>query len=482
MPGKREAPPVYRDNGRGRQDYYGPEERRSRRAYDYEQDQRRVSGASRQSHDYDQRSSYARGSAPDRRRSYDYDEETYERRRSSSDRRRAYDYEEEDYDRRRSSQRRDSGSRGRGGNGGGGGGRRPPDNRRGGSGNRRRRRMPVWQKVIITVLVFLLLLVLLMVGLVWAKLGHIDRIGSEHRINASDETFDVDEDGREDTLGDADVNFAEGDTIADKNVINILLIGRDARGEERGRSDSMILVSLNRKTEQISMVSLMRDSYVQIPGYSNNKLNSAFSFGGYELLDETIAKNYGIEIDFNVGVNFDGFEKVVDQLGGIDVELTQAECDYLMNDIYTNAGHLTPGINRLDGNTALSYARARYVGTGKEANDFGRTYRQRVVLTTVYKEMMKKPLTEIWTILDSIMDCVETDMTNTQIVSLGTEFYNMGIDDLQNYRLPQDGQYTDEKINKMAVLVLDWDAARQNLQTWLYSETPAAPHDINAHN
>lgn len=359
-------------------------------------------------------------------------------------------------------------------------GRRPPEDRN--RRRHRRRRMPIWQKIIITFLALVILLLILAVGLVWAKLGNIDRIGEESRIAISDESFETVDDGREDTLQDDQVNFTEGDTIAHQDVVNILLIGRDSRGTERGRSDSMIVVSLNRNTKQISMVSLMRDSYVQIPGYSNNKLNTAFNNGGYELLDETIEKNFGITIDYNVGVNFDGFEQVVDQLGGIEVELTQAECNYLMNDIYIDAGYLTPGVNLLDGETALCYARARYVSTGTEANDFGRTYRQRVVLTTVYKEMMKKSLTEIWAILDPIMDCIETDMTNAEIISIGTEFYNMGIDDLQNYRLPQDGEYTDEKINGMAVLVLDWEAARQHLQDWLYSETPAAAHGIDAHN
>lgn len=362
------------------------------------------------------------------------------------------------------------------------GGRRPPEGRNSGRNRRRRRRMPLWQKIIIAVLAFFLILMLLAVALVWAKLNNIDRIGEESRIDVSDETFEIEDDGREDTLGDEDVTFTDGETIEHQDVINILLIGRDSRGTERGRSDSMIVVSLNRSTKQISMVSLMRDSYVQIPGYSNNKLNTAFNNGGYELLDETIEKNFGITIDYNVGVNFDGFEQVVDQLGGIEVELTQAECNYLMNDIYIDSGWLSPGVNLLDGETALCYARARYVSTGTESNDFGRTYRQRVVLTTVYREMMKKPLTEIWSILDSIMDCIETDMSNADIISIGTEFYNMGIGDLQNYRLPQDGEYSDEKINGMAVLVLDWEAARRHLQEWLYSETPVAAHGINAQN
>jgi len=453
MAGKREDPRAsYRGGGTGRdsrprsraaQDpYYEEDRRHTRRAYDYEEEPTRTVS----------------------RRSYEYEDgyEAYDRRASS-----------------RAPERRSPSGDGRGQ----GGGRRPPSQPPRGNGRKKKkRRMPGWQKAIIIILLLVILLMATAVGVVWVKLGHIERIrlGNESR---TEEDFEVDDPDSEDTISSESINFADPDKVhADEDVINILLIGRDSRGSDRGRSDSMILVSLNRRTQQISMVSLMRDCYVQIPGYSNNKLNSAFSFGGYELMDQTVSKNFGIEIDYNVGVNFDGFEQVVDQLGGIDVTLTQAEVEYLTNDIYTNASGLHEGVNHLDGHTALSYARARYVGTGKEANDFGRTYRQRVVLTTVYKEMMKKPLTEIWTILDSIMDCIETDMSNTEIISLGTEFYNMGIDDLQNYRLPQNGEYTDEKINKMAVLVLDWDAARQHLQDWLYSDTPVEPHGVDAAN
>lgn len=341
------------------------------------------------------------------------------------------------------------------------------------TGKKTKRRMPLWKRMIIVVLVFLLMMTCLLGGLLWMKLNGIDRIGDEDRIDASDEDFERDSDTLLDTMKDSDMDFTSANVLKDQDVVNILLIGRDTREDERGRSDSMIVLSLNRNNQQISMVSLMRDSYVQIPGYSNNKLNAAFAFGGYELLDETIAKNYGIHIDYNVGVNFEGFERVIDQLGGIEVELTKAEAKYLMNDVYIDAGKLKEGTNLLTGETALCYARARYVSTGTEANDFGRTARQRIVLTKVYEKMMKKSLPEIWTLMDSVMDCIETDMNNLDIVSLGTEFYNMGIENLQSYRLPMDNEFTDEKVKGMSVLALDWDKARNHLQEWLYPAQPA---------
>lgn len=90
-------------------------------------------------------------------------------------------------------------------------------------------------------------------------------------------------------------------------VVNVLLVGQDTRkAEERARSDSMILLSVNKNTNQLTMISLMRDLYVQIPGYSDNKLNAAYAFGGFELLDETIATNFGIAVDYNVEAQLQG--------------------------------------------------------------------------------------------------------------------------------------------------------------------------------
>lgn len=437
--------------------------------------------ASQPSHRGSGRSSYrqeGRGRSSARDAYFEEDRPRVKRSRYESD-----DYRYEDQPRARRSQYGDSrsGQAQHRRSAAPSGSRRPPQEpprRGGGAKHKKKRRMPVWQKVIIIVLAVIILLMVTAVALVWNKLGGINRIQLGNEAQTS-ENFEQDNPDAQDTINQDDINFASGKVNADSNVINILLVGGDARGEERGRSDSMIVVSLNRNTKQISLVSLMRDCYVKIPGKSNNKLNAAFAFGGYELLDQTISENFGIEIDYNVGVNFEGFQEVVDQLGGIDITLTQGEADYMA---LWGFPDMTEGVNHMNGEQALCYARTRYVGTGKEANDFGRTYRQRVVMTTVYQEMMKKSLPEIWSILDSIMDCIETDMTNAQIISLGTEFYNMGIDNLQNYRLPQDNEYTSETINGMSVLVLDWDAAQQHLVDWLYSDTPVAEHGIDATN
>ena len=115
--------------------------------------------------------------------------------------------------------------------------------------------------------------------------------------------------------------------MSSSNVRNILLIGTDSRGEDRGRSDSMILLSINSKTNKINMVSLMRDTYVQVPGYGGCKLNAAYSYGGPELLMDTIEDNFYIEIDDYVTVNFISFANIVDAVGGVEIEVNDSEAD-----------------------------------------------------------------------------------------------------------------------------------------------------------
>ena len=342
----------------------------------------------------------------------------------------------------------------------------------------------IWLRVIVALLILFLLIAAVGAIAVHSKLGRIERIDTDQEVYVpqEEETFEQDSE-EDDTIADEEIVFAEPaveeeQLLADSDVVNIMLVGRDAQTSgERGRSDSMIILSLNRKTKQISLVSLMRDIYTQIPGYSNNRLNAAFSFGGYSLMDQTIEQNFGIDIDYNVGVNFEGFESVIDQLGGIDIVLNEAEVNWMVD--YPG---LVVGTNHLNGEEALAYARIRYVGTGKEANDFGRTYRQRMVITTVYKELMKKSWTEIWSIMDSIMDCLETDMSEMEMISLGMEAYNLGLDSLQSYRIPYENEYSGQTVAGMQVLVIDWDAARQHLEDWLYSDTPLADTSLTTAN
>ena len=127
------------------------------------------------------------------------------------------------------------------------------------------------------------------------------------------------------------VKAQENDATVDtSNIKSILLIGQDKQGDQtRQRSDSMILATLDKDQGTISLTSFMRDLYVAIPGYSSTRINAAYAYGGVELLDETLEENFGVQIDGNVEVDFEVFKVLVDKVGGIDLELTQAEADYI---------------------------------------------------------------------------------------------------------------------------------------------------------
>lgn len=168
-------------------------------------------------------------------------------------------------------------------------------------------------KRIIRVLLVVLLAVVMLAGalcvFVQVKLGAIQRVssGGDEEVDSSTSAVSSWE-----PTEWADAGIA---TSVD-GVVNVLLVGQDSRDGERSNSDTMIIFSINRNTNQISMVSLMRDIYVQIPGYENNKLNAAYLLGGFDLLDETISTNFGVVIDYNVEVDFEGFKDIVDTLGG----------------------------------------------------------------------------------------------------------------------------------------------------------------------
>lgn len=220
-----------------------------------------------------------------------------------------------------------------------------------------------------------------------------------------------------------------------EHVINIMLVGQDRRpGEGRQRSDSMILVTINKSKGTITLTSFMRDQYVLIPGYKPNKLNAAYALGGFSLMNETLAVNFGVLVDGNVEVDFDGFKDVIDLLGGVEITLTQAEADHL-NEEYQYT--LTPGKQYLNGEQALSYSRIRKIDT-----DYQRAKRQRTVLLSLLNRYKEKPAAEMLALLDDILPMVTTNMTNAEIISLATEVLPMlSSSRIDTLRIPVDGTF-----------------------------------------
>jgi len=245
--------------------------------------------------------------------------------------------------------------------------------------------------------------------------------------------------------------------------MNILLIGQDRReGEPRERSDSMILVSFNKNDGTVKLISLMRDLYVQIPGYSDNRLNAAYAFGGMELLDKTIARNFGIQIDGNFEVDFEGFKQVIDTMGGIDVSLTKAEVNYLSKNCHLE---LSEGLNHLDGEQALAYARIR-----KLDSDFGRTERQRKIVMQAMSDMLKLSTAEKLKLLDSVLPYLTTDLSKTDILRYCMTVLQVGVNGTESYNIPVEGTYKFASIRGMSVIVPDLQENREYLSEYIYEQ------------
>lgn len=277
------------------------------------------------------------------------------------------------------------------------------------------------------------------------------------------ETDPVDPDFSGPVIDPTDVTWATepAELIEGNQLIHILLIGQDRRsGEGRQRSDAMILCTVNKRTRTITLTSFLRDLYVQIPGYQDNRLNAAYALGGMELLDETLALNFGVQVDGNIEVDFSQFEQIVDMMGGVEIKLTEEEANHINADTGTA---LHAGWNLLDGKAALSYSRIRYIGT-----DFGRTNRQRTVIASVIDKCKGMDLVTLHDLLVEILPLITTDMTNGEIMSYAVECYQLlsGVS-IANQYIPAEGTYQSAYIRSMAVLLPDLEANRRILQELL---------------
>lgn len=272
-----------------------------------------------------------------------------------------------------------------------------------------------------------------------------------------------------------------GESLSGKNdgIVNILLIGQDMReGADHKLADAMILCSVNRNTGTMTMCSLMRDMYVQLPDYaghagSKNRINAAYSLGcawngdrgGMEMLDQLILEQFGVEVDYNVEFSFDSFVRVVDALGGVELDLTEAEAAYL-NKQPNLPDSYTEGSNLLDGEAALIFVRTRHSSAGD--SDFLRTGRQRAVVAVVTEKLRKMDFMQLHGLITDILPMIYTDMTNREILSCALKLLPMAADlKIESQQIPADGTYENARVEiggySAAVLVPDLEKNKQIL-------------------
>lgn len=348
-----------------------------------------------------------------------------------------------------------------------------------------KKKWSVKKKVMVIIVIVLLILLLLASAGIAMVFNYISKINIVKNpdisiassISDDDLTDDPDSPKSEiDALNEKiRKNLEENATklMFDDNVLNVLVIGTDSRGEERGRSDSMILMSLNKNTEEIVMTSFLRDIYLDIPGVGSSRLNHAYAYGGAELLMDTIEQNFKIKIDKYVTVNFNSFVDVIDAVDGVEITVTDEELPYL-NDYLTNINELrgenensdklsSAGKYKLNGKQALAYSRIRYVGT-----DFGRAQRQRTVMTKTLEKAKDMSLFEMNDLLNLLLPELTTNLTQGELFSIVLDSLGYLSYDTVSQAVPLENTYSYLTISGMSVLGIDFDASIDHLKNTIY--------------
>jgi LCP family protein required for cell wall assembly len=260
-------------------------------------------------------------------------------------------------------------------------------------------------------------------------------------------------------------NINSDNNSIQENYINILLLGVDTMNQtnkDTGRADSNIILTIDKAHKKIKLTSLMRDMLMNNVGNKpHDKLTHAYAYGGPELSLKVVNENLNLNIQDFVKVNFTSFYKIVDALGGVDINVADSEIKIINRYIKEVAlmekktpAYLTHGgTQRLNGIQALAYCRIRYVGNG----DFERTQRQRAVLTEIFNKISSMNLSKASSVLDTVLSDVETSLSKKEILSYTSYAIINNIKTIDQFRLPEDktGYSTNRMIN--GVFYLDWN-------------------------
>lgn len=294
-------------------------------------------------------------------------------------------------------------------------------------------------------------------------LEHDDYKNSENALTKIEDTQQSDE----------QENIYKQNKIDDQ-IFNVLLIGMDARSyDKNSRSDTMILVSYNTKKNTVKMVSFMRDSWINIPGKSNNRLNAATLFGGPGLLINTINENFDLDIQNYIQIKFDDFRQIIDLFGGVDVDLTQQEINYINKKLHTDDHDYNnditegPGIIHLNGAQALWQCRNRSIGNA----DFERTERQReflsLMITQARENITAASLIEL---AYGMKNYVSMNIDLETCIELGVSALTADNLEISTMRVPVDNSWSYANKNGASVIEINLDKNKEAIHDFLYPE------------
>ncbi len=254
--------------------------------------------------------------------------------------------------------------------------------------------------------------------------------------------------------------------MQDSNVTNILLIGIDGSSSDTTlRSDTMLMLSIDRNNKKLKLTSFLRDTWVVIPstgGYA--KLNAACAYGGPQLVMDTIEYNFNVEIDHYMLVGFDMFKTIIDSIGGVDVEVTEKEARFMRATARATRNIQSGESVHMNGEQALVYCRIR-----KLDSDFMRTFRQRKVITSLVLKAKDTSLQDLKAIAEEVLPMVQTDISPMELTKLAMGALKYITYDMKSERVPVDGTWSSKTVSGQSAIVADFGANQAFLRDYLYS-------------
>lgn len=267
----------------------------------------------------------------------------------------------------------------------------------------------------------------------------------------------------EDLVSDAPIYIEEQ---KEDEIINIVLTGMDARkNETRSRSDTIILISYNKTQHIVKMISFLRDTWVYLPEKGWSKINAATAYGGIGLLINTLNNNFDLDVQNYVQIKFNDFKKVIDLVGGIDIELTKSEIKYINNKLhsddkdYKNDITVEPGMVHLNGTQTLWHCRNRTIGNA----DFSRTDRQREVLSILINKALQMPVSEVISLVYQMQEYVNMNISIETIYDLIEDaIINKNIQ-IESYKIPFDDMFNYANKNGASVVEINIEKTTEKL-------------------
>ena len=280
------------------------------------------------------------------------------------------------------------------------------------------------KKITVALISILIIIPLMGIGYIYFKLNSMYDKEEAKQINT--------------TIEESEKNKKNG-------ITNILLVGVDGNNMEKGnRSDAMMIATIDEKNNDIRITSLARDTYVDIEGYGNEKLTHAYAYEGASLLICTIKNNFGIDVDKYVAVSFESFEKIIDILGGVEINVSEKEVSQIN-------GVNNSGIQTLNGSQALAYSRIRYIDSAYERDN-----RQRTVIEALYNKFANGSSGNIMDIANEVLRYTKTNMAPLEIVSIANKAIKIKDTDFDQVEFPFEEARKDNNISEKG-WVIEWD-------------------------